>query len=251
MRTADRAVLRLAVRELWHGVVAVVLGSVVMLQVIVSSYSAAFGTAMSGIQSLVDNPAVRALYGVAYDLNTAGGFAVWRAGSFVLVVAGLWAAFATVRVLRGEEDQGRWDLLLAEPVAAGHALGIHLAVLIGGCVLLGLAVAGVLLGAAQPASGSFLFGAGVALLAASAGSGGCAGRRRSAGSRRCRPSPATICCRCSRWCCCRRCSSSVRGGPTAAATSVPGSWPTTTGWRPAAVCSAGCCPSRGASDWVV
>ena len=84
----------------------------------------------------------------------------------MLVVGALWAVFATVRVLRGEEDQGRWDLLLAEPVDGGRAMGIHLAVVGAGCAVLGLAIAAVLLGAGQPASGSFLYGAGVALLVA-------------------------------------------------------------------------------------
>jgi ABC-2 type transport system permease protein len=163
---AERAILRLAVRSLWRGVAAVVLGAALMLQVIVSSFSAAFaGGAMSGIQGLVDNPAVKALYGIGYDLTTAGGFAVWRAGTFVLVVGTLWAVFATVRVLRGEEDQGRWDLLLAEPVSAGRAVGIHLAVLVTGCVLLGSGAAIVLIGADQPSGGALLYGTGVAAMA--------------------------------------------------------------------------------------
>jgi ABC-2 type transport system permease protein len=167
MSTADRAILRLARRELQRGILLVVVGAAFMLRVIVASFDAAFaGGATGALSGLVDNPAVRALYGVAYDVSTAGGFAVWRGGTFVCVVGALWAALATVRVLRGEEDQGRWDLLLAEPVSSARAVAAHLLVLFVGCALLGIAVAGVLVGAGQPAQGSVLYGTGVGLLAA-------------------------------------------------------------------------------------
>jgi ABC-2 type transport system permease protein len=167
MATADRAVLGLARRELQRGIVLVVVGAGLMFQVIVASFDAAFSAGATGaLSGLVDNPAVRALYGVAYDVSTAGGFAVWRGGTFVCVVGALWASLATVRVLRGEEDLGRWDLLLAEPVSSGRAVAIHLLVLLVGCTLLGAAIAAVLLGAGQPVGGSVLYGTGVGLLAA-------------------------------------------------------------------------------------
>jgi len=167
MASADRAVLGLAQKELRRGILFAVVGSAVMFQVIVASFDAAFSSGASGaLAGLIENPAVRALYGVAYDVSTAGGFAVWRGGTFVCVVGALWGALATVRVLRGEEDQGRWDLLLAEPVSSARAVAAHLLVLFVGCALLGAAIAGVLLAAGQRAGGSVLYGTGVGLLAA-------------------------------------------------------------------------------------
>ncbi len=166
MGSADRAVLRLAVRELWRGIVAVVVGSALLLQIVVSSYSAALSNqAVADLDSLTGNPAVRALYGRAYDLTTSGGFGVWRGGSFVVVVASLWGALAAVRVLRGEEELGRWDLLLAEPLDGARAVALHLVVLAVGCAAVAVAVAGVFVGAGQESAGAVLFGAGVGLTA--------------------------------------------------------------------------------------
>jgi ABC-2 type transport system permease protein len=166
MTSADRAITRLAMRELSRGIAAVVVGSALMLRIVVSSFDAAFSNqAVGNLESLTGNPAVRALYGRGYDLTTAGGFGVWRGGTFVLVLAALWAALATVRVLRGEEEVGRWDLLLAEPVDGPRAVGLHLAVLGAGSALLGLAIAAVFVTAGEPLGGAVLFGAGVGLTA--------------------------------------------------------------------------------------
>jgi len=188
MTTDGRTVTRLAARELWRGIAAAVLGLAAMLEVVVSSYDAAFSNGMTGsLRSLVDNPALRALYGTAYDLHSAGGFGVWRGGAFVLVVAALWAALASVRVLRGEEEAGRWDLLLAQPLRARGVVVRHLVVLLAGCVAIGLAVTAVFVVNGEAADGALLFGAGVGLLAAGAvGLGACAAqlfgqRRRAAG----------------------------------------------------------------------
>jgi ABC-2 type transport system permease protein len=188
MSSANGTVTRLAAREVWRGNAAAAVGTALMLEVILSSYSAAFSSGgVGGLRSLVDNPAVRALYGTAYDLNSAGGFGVWRGGTFVLVVAGLWGALASVRVLRGEEEAGRWDLLLAQPVRPRAALDRHLLVLLAGCAVIGAAIAAVFLLNSQAADGAVLFGAGTALLAAAGvGVGACCAqvfgqRRRAAG----------------------------------------------------------------------
>ena len=100
-----------------------------MMQVIVSSYDAAFSSGARAASRASSTTLRSGPLRGRLRPDTAGGFAVWRGGTFVLVVGALWAVFATVRVLRGEEDQGRWDLLLAEPISGVRALGIHLAVL--------------------------------------------------------------------------------------------------------------------------
>jgi len=60
----------------------------------------------------------------------AGGFTVWRVGTVLAVLLGTWAGLATVRVTRGEEDAGRWELLLAGRVPVASVVGRRLVVLI-------------------------------------------------------------------------------------------------------------------------
>lgn len=86
--------------------------------------------------SLATNKAVELFYGVPHDLVTVGGFTAWRVGGFCSIVAAVWSVFATVRVLRGEEDAGRQELVLtgaisrtAAYVAALAAVALAAAVL--------------------------------------------------------------------------------------------------------------------------
>src|SRR5262245_38146207 len=128
MATPEAASVRLAIRQVRNGVLFLLLATVVMVEAVVTSFTeASLGT--GGLLGLAENPALRALYGVPFDLSTAGGFTAWRIGQFLAVVAGLWAVMATTRVLRGEEEAGRWDLALAGPIGRGRLVGATLAAL--------------------------------------------------------------------------------------------------------------------------
>jgi ABC-2 type transport system permease protein len=136
------------------------------------AFAAAFQAALSqpgtgnlNLTGLAENPAIRALYGVPFDISNRGGFAVWRGSTTVLLIASLWGALTATRVLRGEEDAGRWDLLLAQPLRRTTSTALHIAVLATVCLTMGLAVSLALLASGAQAEGSVLFGAGVALLA--------------------------------------------------------------------------------------
>jgi len=124
---------------------------------VVSSFAAS-GVSAASLGGFAASPAVRALYGVPYDISSAGGFTVWRSGSFVLVIAGLWAVMATTRVLRGEEEAGRFDLVLAAPVGLPRLVAGHLVVLSIACVVAGVAVTTAFLVGGEPATGSVLYG---------------------------------------------------------------------------------------------
>ena len=67
----------------------------------------------SGLRALAENPAIRILFGPPVALDDAGGFTVWRTGLPLLVLASVWILLAATRITRGEEDAGRFDLLLA------------------------------------------------------------------------------------------------------------------------------------------
>jgi ABC-2 type transport system permease protein len=99
-----------------------------------------------------------------FDVTNAGGFTVWRVGTFLCVFAGLWGVMATTRVLRGEEEAGRWDLLLTSPVTRAGVLTSHVGVLCGGSAVVGLAVFVPFVVGGEPAGPAALYAVGVALL---------------------------------------------------------------------------------------
>jgi ABC-2 type transport system permease protein len=73
--------------------------------------------------SIASNPGLAALFGEPRALAGLAGFTEWRVVLLLAVVAGVWMLFATTRVLRGEEESGRWEVLLAGPISpAGAAL---------------------------------------------------------------------------------------------------------------------------------
>jgi ABC-2 type transport system permease protein len=82
------------------------------------------------------NKAVQLFYGRPHDLLTVGGYAAWRLAGFGSILASTWAVFAVVRALRGEEDQGRQELVLANPVSRRRSYGAAVAaVAVAGAIL--------------------------------------------------------------------------------------------------------------------
>ena len=72
------------------------------------------------------NNATSALFGPAPHLETVGGFTVFKSSMTLLIAGAVWGLLTSTRLLRGEEDNGRWELLLAGPTtrpkAASQAL---------------------------------------------------------------------------------------------------------------------------------
>jgi polyether ionophore transport system permease protein len=73
------------------------------------------------------NNATAALFGPAPELQTVAGFTVFKSLMTVMVLGALWGLLTSTRLLRGEEDAGRWELLLTgqstRRTAAAQALG--------------------------------------------------------------------------------------------------------------------------------
>lgn len=134
----------------------------------VLSYRAAYPDQASReqIARLSESAAVRALQGVPEALTTAGGFAVWDAGWLLSLIVGTWALLLATRLLRGEEDAGRVELLLVGPARARHVTALVLLVVAACCVGVGAAVSAALLASGSGTAGSLLFGVGLAGFAA-------------------------------------------------------------------------------------
>ena len=58
------------------------------------------------------NHAAAALFGPAPQLQTVAGFTVFKSFMTVMILGALWGLLTSTRMLRGEEDAGRWELLL-------------------------------------------------------------------------------------------------------------------------------------------
>ncbi len=158
---AGTAVTRGLVRQLRRGtaVVAVVSGGLAAF--VASEYERTFSGAIGAdsLTALAENPAIRTLFGPPVALDDPGGFTVWRTGTVLAVLVGVWAALAGTRVTRGEEEAGRAELLLAGRVRLTSLVRRALAVLLGAGVVVGAAVTvGMLLVGTAP-TGAALFGA--------------------------------------------------------------------------------------------
>lgn len=113
------------------------------------------------VHGLGASSALDALYGHATRLDTPGGFLAWRYGTIMAVALGLWALLATTRVLRGDEELGRTDLLLAgrhtgRQLLARQSVGLLATI----AAVAAAAVTGCVAGGA-PLAGSLLFGLGL------------------------------------------------------------------------------------------
>ncbi len=100
-------------------------------------YAALFGS----------NGGLAAIAGPARDIQSVAGYTVWKCSVFLTVVGAVWGLLTGTRLVRGEEEAGRWELLLAgqttrrrAAVQAAAGLGAGLAVLWAITALITIAV---------------------------------------------------------------------------------------------------------------
>ena len=65
--------------------------------------------------------ATSALFGPAVSLQTAAGFTTFKVSMTLTIMGSVWGLLSATRLLRGEEESGRWDLVLSGPRRAGRA----------------------------------------------------------------------------------------------------------------------------------
>jgi ABC-2 type transport system permease protein len=73
--------------------------------------------------SLGENKALAALLGTPRRLDTVAGFVIWRSSLGIVVVVAVWALLAATKALRGDEESGRWELLVTKPLGASQLTG--------------------------------------------------------------------------------------------------------------------------------
>ncbi|HUY64886.1 MAG TPA: hypothetical protein VMV14_10280 [Acidimicrobiales bacterium] len=67
------------------------------------------------------NAAFAALFGPAHELQSVAGFTAYKCLGFLSIVGAVWGLLTATRLLRGEEEAGRFELLLAGPTTARRA----------------------------------------------------------------------------------------------------------------------------------
>lgn len=73
------------------------------------------------------NHAASALFGPAPQLQTVAGFTVFKVSMLLIIIGAIWGLMTSTRLLRGDEDAGRWELLLGGPTTRARAAGQVLA----------------------------------------------------------------------------------------------------------------------------
>jgi ABC-2 type transport system permease protein len=76
------------------------------------------------------------LLGPARHIESVAGFTAWRTLVLLAVLGGVWGLLAATRLLRGEEDAGRWEVMLAGPTDRRRAAAQAVAGLGAGVLVL-------------------------------------------------------------------------------------------------------------------
>jgi len=128
------------------------------------------GSDRSAAVALGENPGFRAILGSGAGLDTPGGFTAWRFGGPAVIIVAVWAYLVATRLLRGEEDVGRAELVWAGAITGSAVVRSAMAVVATasgvlvtgsglGMVAGGAPLIGSVLTAASIAIGALVFGA--------------------------------------------------------------------------------------------
>lgn len=104
------------------------------------------------------NPTLIGLYGRFYNPTTLGGLVAWRMGGFLPVLIGLMSLLLVVRHTRTEEQAGRLELVESGVVGRRAPLTAALLVVFAVNLVMGLLIAGGMIGRGEEAAGSFALG---------------------------------------------------------------------------------------------
>ncbi|MBK9179771.1 MAG: hypothetical protein IPM45_09415 [Acidimicrobiales bacterium] len=128
----DLAIAGRAFKQVWIGatVCAVAFGGSAAASAL--AYVANYPTEASRQQAAAavsGDTGLAVLLGPVSTIDTVGGYAVYKNYVFLTTIGALWAVVAATRVLRGEEDTGRWQLVLAGSTRASRATAATLGAL--------------------------------------------------------------------------------------------------------------------------
>jgi ABC-2 type transport system permease protein len=163
----EAAIAKRAFKQVWVGatVCAVAFGGTAASSAL--TYVSSFPTAVSRQQLAATtgrDTGLSVLLGPISSIGTVGGYTFYKVFVFLTTIGAIWALLAATRGLRGEEDAGRWQVVLAGSTRPARATAATLAALFAavGVVFIGTTAVTVLAGrdseVAFGVGGSVLFG---------------------------------------------------------------------------------------------
>ncbi len=124
--------MRFQIRRLAFGAASWGTLSLVLLRATSSLYQRAYpdeeGRALLAL-TLANNRALVAMLGTPRRLDTVSGFVTWRSSLGLVIVIGIWGLLASTRILRGDEESGRWEFLVSQPISSRGATAVATAAL--------------------------------------------------------------------------------------------------------------------------
>ncbi len=99
-----------------------VFGAYIVIQAL--SYASTYKTQASRdvlARTFSSSSGLNALVGPAHQLQTVMGYTTWKSLGALTAMGAVWAILLSSRLLRGEEDAGRWEVLLAGQTTRGRA----------------------------------------------------------------------------------------------------------------------------------
>ena len=91
---------------------------------IVNDYTSNYPT-LADRQRLVEetraNIGMQAMFGPIHHIDTLAGYAAWHGVGFLAIVGAIWGLLTGTRLVRGEEEAGRWERLIAGQTTRGRA----------------------------------------------------------------------------------------------------------------------------------
>ena len=145
------------------------IGMGLMMYAVLSAVSSVIGTTPEARAELVSLAAQFSWLSEPVAVDTPGGYATWKYGFTILVMA-LWPLLVGARMLRGEEERGSMDTLLSLPRGRGRVALEKLAAMWTALLLMALLIGLITFGGGQSAKADFslgdalLFGLNLALI---------------------------------------------------------------------------------------
>jgi len=139
-----------------------------------TTYVAAFPNAASRAVLLVTiqgNRGFEALFGTIHGIDTVAGYTAYKTLYSMIILGAIWGLLTSTRLLRGEEDAGRWELYLSGRTTRGGAAAQAAAGLGVGVVILWFLTGLIAAGAGADPKVHIGVGAAFFLAAAGAASG--------------------------------------------------------------------------------
>ena len=106
---------------------------------LVNDFSSNYPTAADRQRLVVETKAnigMQAMFGPIHHIDTVAGYAAWHGVGFLAVVGAIWGLLTGTRLLRGEEETGRWEWLVIGQTTRRRATVAAIAGLSVGLVLL-------------------------------------------------------------------------------------------------------------------